>query len=309
MAKSQTSYGTNASNNLINQAQGMPLQLIGGLQQAGATQSTNQTAQENAAQSGIEQAQTTGGYNPTQLANLENETQNFANTGGFTNAQTNTLNAGGYDPTTLNNIMGGYSSFANTGGYTPQQANQFMQQATEGTTDTYNTLEQQAQEAAVASGGQGTGGAVSQMARQLGQAQASNTLNAEVALNQQENANKLSGLSGEAGVESNVAGNTLTGTGMLQQGELAGLTQQQNLQSNVASGTNTANSQMSQLYNTTTGQITALGQQVLSAMGLDFGTQSQAISALTNLSKNPGALQTTLSDLSGLGGAAAGVLA
>lgn len=307
MAKSQTSYATNASNNLVNQAQGLTAPIIGGLQAAGATQSKNQTNQEDAAFGGIGAAQTTGGYNPDQLANLRGETQTLSNTGGFDPTQTATLNAGGYDPTTLGNVLGGYSTMASTGGFTPKQESQFLDQATSGTTDTFNILMQQAKLDQVKNGGLGTGGTISQMARQLGQAQAKSTLGAEVALNQLENSNKLSGLSGEAGVESNVAGNKLTGAGMIQQGKFAGTGQQLGLEGNVAAGSTAANSQMNQLYNTTTGQLTQIGQQVLSALGLDFSTQEAATASLAQLSKNPGLLQTTLSDIAGLGGAAVGI--
>jgi hypothetical protein len=255
MAKNQTGNATNDSKNLNNQAQGLAgpgSPLYTGFQNSLGTAQGNQASQLSGATSGI--------------ANL----QNLSSTGG-------------YDPTQLNQIQGGYTDLANNGGYTPQQSQQFVQQATEGTQATYGSLENQAKNNTVATGGLGTGGGLSQMARQLSQAQGQNTLNAEVALNQSQTGNKLAGLGGEASVASSVAGNKLQGT-------------------------ETANSQLSQLYNTTTGQITSLGQQMLSSLGLDFGTQDQAIAALTNLSKNPGLFQTAYGDIIQGAGAAAGVM-
>ena len=60
---------------------------------------------------------------------------------------------------------------------------------------------------------------------------------------------------------------------------------------NTLQGTETANSQLSQLYNTTTGQISQLGQQMLSSLGLDFGTQEEAANTLAKISQNPSMFQ------------------
>lgn len=251
-----TSAGGNASNaskNLLNQAQGLAgpgSPIMTGFQTSLGTAQGNQAGELSSAMSGI--------------GNL----QNIASTGG-------------YDPTQLASTEGGYNTLATTGGYTPQQAQQFVQQATEGTQATYGALENQAKQASIATGGAGTGGGLSQMARQLSQAQGANTLNAEVALNQQQTGNKLAGLGGSAALQGNVASNTLQGT-------------------------EAANNQLSQLYNTTTGQVTQLGNQVLSTLGLDFQTQDQAINALTSLSKNTPLWQSVVNSVVSAGGAAAG---
>ena len=176
MAKSQTNYATNASNSLQNTGAGLTNALTPGLTgYLGGLTGTqaNQGSTLNSLAPALNQNLSTGGYNPTQLAGLTSETGALAQTGGFTPSQTSTLNQGGYNPTQLANLgtaQSGYSNLASTGGFTPQQSNQFLQQATEGTTDTYNTLSQQAQQNRAATGGLGTGGEVSQMARQLGQA-------------------------------------------------------------------------------------------------------------------------------------------
>jgi hypothetical protein len=243
----------NAAKNLLNQAQGFAgptSPLYTGFQSSLGTAQTNQGQEYSGAMSGISNLQnlsSTGGYDPTQLAGLE----------------------------------GGYNNLATTGGYTPQQGQQFIQQATEGTQSTYGALENQAKQNAVATGGLGTGGGLSQMARQLSQSQGQNTLNAEVALNQSQTSNKLAGLGGEANVMGNVAGNTLQGT-------------------------ETANSQLSQLYNTTTGQVTQLGNQMLQTLGLDFSTQAEAASILQKLSTNPTLLQNIMGGVEQAGGAAVG---
>ena len=217
MSNSSTGNAANASKNLLNQAQGYAgpgSPLYTGFQTSLGTAQGNQASEFNSA------------------------------TGNISNLQ-NISATGGYDPTQLSQIEGGYTDLANTGGYTPQQAQQFVQQATEGTQSTYGALENQAKNNAVATGGLGTGGGLSQMARQLGQVQGNNTLNAEVALNQSQTSNKLAGLGGEANVAGSVAANKLQGT-------------------------ETAGNQLNQLYNTTTGQVTALGNQLLQTLGIDF---------------------------------------
>jgi hypothetical protein len=246
MANSSTGNAANASKNLINQAQGLAgpgSSLYTGFQNSLGTAQANQGQEYSGAMSNI--------------GNL----QSLASTGG-------------YNPTQLNQIMGGYTDLATTGGYTPQQSNQFIQQATEGTQATYGALENQAKQAQNATGGLGTSGGLSQMARQLSQAQGQNTLNAEVALNQSQTSNKLAGLGGEANVAGNVAGNTLQAT-------------------------ETAGNQLNQLYNTTTGQVTALGNQMLSSLGLDFQTQEQAANTLAKISQNPSMFQSLMGMIGG----------
>lgn len=273
MAKSQTNQATNASGNLLNQAQGLagPGGLETSFQNSLGSATATQGSEQTAAQAGIANAQQTGGYDPATLGQLQS---------GYANAlgSANTLTSQG-------------SNLATTGGFTPQQAQQFVEQGTEGVTTTGGILAQQLAQSKAATGGLGTGGGASQMARQLEQNQANATLNSQVALNQQQTSNTIAGMGAES-----------AGVGA-QTSALGGAS---NLAGGVASGVTAANSQMSQLYNTTTGQVTALGQQVLSSLGLDFSTQAAATNSLTQLSKNPGLLQTTLGDLAGLGGAAAG---
>jgi hypothetical protein len=310
VAKSQTNYATNAGNTLENTGAGLTNALTPGLTSylggLGGAQGT-QGATGATLTSALDQNLSTGGYNPSQLAGLTSETNTLAQTGGFTPTQTSTLNQGGYDPTQLANLstaQGGYSNLASNGGFTPAQAQGFVRQATEGTTDTYNTLSQQAQQDRAATGGLGTGGEVSQMARQLGQAQASNTLNAETQLNQLQTANTVTGLGGLASTANQVAGNTIAGQTAIEQGKQQGTAQQLGLAGNVAAGATSAASTLNSLYNTQTGQVTAMGSQLLQALGLGSADQGTAIAALTNLSKNPGAFQTALSDTLGIVGTA-----
>lgn len=286
MAKNQTRYSTNASNTLGNDAQGLTNTLtpevtnylggIGGAQ--GSQQNTLNTFLPS-----MTQNLTTGGYDPTQLAGLRASTANFASTGG-------------YDPTQLNTINAGYGNLATTGGFTPGQEQDFVRQATEGSADTYKILEDQSQRAKAATGGLGTGGDYAQLARQASQSQAQNTLNAEVGLNNLENSNKLAGLGGLSSTASNVAGNRLAGSG-----------QQLGLESGVAQGSTAANSQFNNLFNTQTNQVTQMGQQLLQSLGISYNSQAEAASILAGLSKNPGAFQTAIGDITQLGGVAAGI--
>jgi hypothetical protein len=270
----------------VNQGQGLAgpgSDIMKGFGDSYGAAKTNQSDELASATSGIKSSMETGGYDPTQLGNLRSSTSDFAKTGG-------------YDPSTLSTINSGYSSLA-SGGFTPGQEQDYIRQATQGTEGTYGVLADQAMRNRAKTGGLGTGGDISQMARQLSQVQANNTLNAKNSLFNMENSNKVAGLGGLSSTAGNVAAGRLAGSG-----------QQLGLEGNVAAGRDNANSQMSQLFNASTGQVTALGQQMLQSLGLDFGTQEAAIGALTNLSKNPGMFQTVFGDLVAGGGASAGIM-
>lgn len=214
-----------------------------------------------------------GGYDPSQLANLRGETQNLYDTGG-------------YDPNEVAGIRGGYSELAQTGGFSPQDEQRFLRQATEGTTATYGALQNQAKQSQIATGGLGTAGALSQMARQGSQVQGQNTLNAQVALNQLKTSNRLQGLGGQTNL-----------AGQIAQGRQAGASQQLGLESGVQQGALSATNIMNQLYNTTTGQVTALGNQILASLGLTFNTAAEAGDILQKISSNPGIFQTAFADI------------
>jgi|ERR1051325_155093 hypothetical protein len=200
----------------------------------------------------------------------------------------NLASTGGYDPVQFNQTLSGYNDLATTGGYTPQQASQFLQRGTEGTQSTYGALQDQAKRASIATGGLGTTGGLSQMARQLAQTQGQNTLNAQLGLNEAQTANKLAGLGGSAALQTAQAGQRLQGT-------------------------ETAGSQLNQLYNTATGQVTQLGNQILDSLGLSFATQEQAANILARISQDPSMFQQLMGMIGGgvQAGAqgAAGVLA
>jgi hypothetical protein len=268
MAKSQTNDATNKANSIYNQVQSTVAPVVSGLQSSNQALTGTQT-QLGQNVTGIAQglASPTGGYDPTQLAAIE------SGYGGLT-----TTGAG------IGATGAGISNFGEnlmaTGGYTPAQQAAYLNQATSGVTATGDILEQQAKQAAAATGGYGALGTESQIANQLEQNQATATQNALLGLNQQMTANELAG----AGAAAQGAGVTATGAGVTGAG-LGGLqTTQQSITANQATGAGLEN----QLYNTQTGQITQQGQQILSALGLQFGTESQAISALQQLSQNPG---------------------
>jgi len=297
MAKSQTNYATNASNDLINQARGLTTPLFNQFQNSLGTATQRQGQAWDASFGALNQDLQTGGYDPSVLSGLRDTAQGFVNTGGFD--PTKLADAySGYDK-----AQAGYEDLATTGGYTPEQGQAFIRQATEGTESTYGSLADQAKRASIATGGQGTTGAISQMARQLSQAQGKNTLDAEVALNERQTANKLSGLGGET----NVAGGKAALTSAVASGKRAAETIQQNLEGSVAGGKLQASQMMNQLFNTTTGQVSDLGTKLLQTLGLDFSTQQGAINSLVQLSKNPGKFQTAFGDVLAAAGAAAGL--
>ena len=301
-----------------------------GLQQ-GALNNQGQTF--NAAYGGYKQGQDTGYYDPTILNNLRNLTSELSTTGGFDPSQVTSIQnqfgkvggnlqdiynidkgftgtSGAMDPAALAAITGGYQKFADTGGFTPEQSSAFMRQATSGVPAIYDVLAQQAQRNRAATGGLGTGGDIAQMARQMSQQQSQATTGAEVALNEQINANKLAGLGGLTGVGENVAGQRLgaagqmTGTqqaatglgsaeagfaGDIAAGRRSGAGLEAGLESNVASNKAAATAGMAGLYNTATGEVTQMGQQILDALGIDSSNQQLALRVLASLADAQGA--------------------
>lgn len=168
----------------------------------------------------------------------------------FESAQ-NVAKTGGFDPVTQSTI----SEFEKTGGFTPQDKSRYLREATSGVANTYRNLMQQQQQRQAATGGLGGGDTTSQMARQLGQAQAGATTKAEADLQQQISANRLAG---------------------------AGLGVQE------AAGMREGSKIMQSMYNADTGALTATGQQILSFLGIDASNQQAAMSVMAELAKRPG---------------------
>jgi len=328
-----TAAATNAANNLPGATQATINPTLASLGASNTTATNNQQSELGGATAGYTAQQTTGGYDPTQLATLRSNTSGIAATGGYDPTQLaaiqsaqatnvgaagNIASTGGYDPTQLGVINTGYDSLAANGGFDPNQANQFLESATSGTANTYASLMQQVQQQNAATGGYGGGAETSQMARQLGQAQAANTLNANVSLNQQETANKLAGLGGEASVQQNLAGNELAGvnagtSATTAEGNLAssvagakagGVQQQQNLEASVAQGIQAASNGLANLYNTTSNTITTQGSQIIQLLGMEQASQADQVAALSAISKNPTVLQNIISGAAQLAGAA-----
>lgn len=242
-----------------------------------------QQQEQQAAFGGIQQAQTTGGYDPTQLTGLRQSAQQFTQTGG-------------YDPAALAKITGGYQSFADTGGFTPDQEAAFRRRATSGVPAIYDVLGAQAERERSLTGGLGTGGQISQMARQMAQEQSKAATGAEVDLASQERAGKLAGLSGLTGVAGDVAG-----------ARRAGFGQQLGLESGVAQGVGQANQQMSHLFDSSTGQINALGNQILAQYGLSDAADETKLKVLQSLSQAPGVLGNIAQGIGQVGNIATGI--
>lgn len=212
-----------------------------------------------------------------------NATNNQANTAAATSAFQNSLatplaNATANQSATGAAAFSGFggagsdaSQMAMTGGFTPAQETAYMDQATSGAQATYGTLMQQEQQDRAKTGGLGLGNEYSQLARQETQAQTGAEQTAAVNLNTQENSNKISGIQ----------------------------------QMIAASGG------MAALFDEDTGQVTALGNQVLQSMGIDVTSEGQATQALTALATSSqsgkGPLATTLGAIGSVGGIISGI--
>lgn len=311
MAKGQTNASTGAANTLINQANTVMPGVVSGLgsDRAIAQGQAGQTFGQ--ALSGYTQQQTTGGFDPTQLANLRTTLSGMLPTGGYDPTQLGNLRTqlasmnqtGGMDADQLQKTLSGYGTMADTGGFSDADKQRFLNQATSGSTTTASNLAAAASRAAAAGGGT-SGAALANIQRGAGQQQADATTGALTSLNQQINANKLSGLGGLAGTEAQLAAARQGVTGQqagLEGGVSTGARgvagMQTGLEQGVASGVQGANQGLAGLYNTATGQVTALGQQVLQGLGLQFGTEAQGASILQALSKNPGLFQTGFQDV------------
>jgi hypothetical protein len=262
----------------------------------------------------------TGGFDPEQLKELRSRGAGFMDTGG-------------YDQEELAGLRSGYRNFAETGGFSDTDKTNFLNRATGGTRSTFNVLREQDARAKARSGGYGSTGSGAQFARLLAQQQSEDTLGANTSLHQQINANKFTGLKGGADLEGGVAGNRLnafnTVSGLesnvatgnrandstlanletdVAGGIRSGADFNRQVEQGVATGSNQANQGMIGLFQTATGEVSDIGKQVLSAMGLDYSTQEAAMKSLTELSKNPGLFQTALNNIIGLSGAASGIL-
>jgi hypothetical protein len=227
---------------------------------------------------GIETSQQTGGFDPEQLTKLRTQTNAFTDTGG-------------YDPAAIAKITGGYQNFADTGGFTPDQEASFRRRATSGVPAIYDVLGAQAERQRSLTGGLGTGGQISQMARQMSQEQSKAATGAEVDLASQERTGKLAGLGGLQSVGNDVAS-----------GRRAGLGASIGLEQGVASGRNTANQQMSNLYNITTGEISDQGKQILAQYGLEDASAETQLKVLASLAGAPGALGNIAQGVGQVGG-------
>lgn len=350
MAKGQTSSATSGAKSLIQQAPALTAPVQAGFQSQKDTAQGQRQDVYSSLLPGLQRNISTGGYDPNVLPGLRSQAGTVAATGGYDPTSSSSLQSklsnygtsssydptalsglrdtsqqfitsGGYDPAARNTIEQGYSDFAGTGGFTEDQKNQFLNRATSGVSSTYDILGNQAAQSRAKTGGLGTGGDFSQLARQLGQAQGEATLGAQTSLTDQINRNKLAGLGGLSAeqadlagkrqgslaglrsTEADVAASKLAGAAQERglQGDIAGGIRsgtgiQQGLEGDVASGSRASLSGLGNLYNEQTGEISSLGNQILQSLGLNFSTQAEGLSILQNLSKNPGLFQTGFGD-------------
>ena len=185
----------------------------------------------------------------TQTAPIEN--QAGANAGESRNFANQTLAGAG---STLDTANPTYASMASTGGFTPGQESNYINRATESATAAGNVASDQAKLAAAKTGQGNPQAAISRIARQMGQNASQATNDAETSLNQQENANKLSGA--------------------------GGLVSSANARTNIGNTESTMSNQSA--------------QQQLQALGLQFNSEAEAQQALDQLSNNAGPLNNIL---------------
>jgi hypothetical protein len=351
MSTGQTNNAKNAANGLTQKVDNTMAPVISGLQSDYNSAKATQQATGQQATAGYTQQQTTGGYNPDVLPGLRSQNSTLATTGGYNQDNLNGVRSnmatqsktGGFDPTQLSNLQGSAANFATSGAYDPgsydklkstyggfmdnggydaTQKSNFLDQATSGIKDTYGSLSLQERLAQNKTGSSGGGGDLSQMARQLAQAQGSQTLAAQTSLDKAINDNKMAGAAGLNTVESgnaatkiaglnsgiglaeNQAGNIINATknaGDLEtnvaSGIRSGQATQNQFEGDVAKGVQNANNGLANLYNTQTGQVTDQGKQLLAALGLQFQTDAQAAQILAQISSNPGTFNTIMSGI------------
>lgn len=169
---------------------------------------------------------------------------------------------GGYDPTQLAKISGGYENLYETGGMSPEERADFINAATSGVRGTYDVLEAQEQRKRAATGQGVGGGEYAELARESTAAQAEAGLKARTQLQQVIAANQQAGLAGLGATEASVAAGRRAGVA----GEAG------------------------------------LNQQLLSAIGLQVGSEEEATSIMAGLSKTPGLFGNILAAIQSISG-------
>jgi hypothetical protein len=356
MAKSQTQAATQSAKDIAAQARKATTPITEGMETQFRADQGPATEQMYSAMGGYGDEMTTGGYDPAVAAGLRSSTGDIATTGGYDPTKLldlqgrmiGTSTTGGYDPallqkivsgagatydpTSLATIRGGYTDFAKTGGFAPTDISNYLNTATAGVRGAYDVLGGQAADVASKTGGMGGASALARMARQGASAASEADIAAQAGLTSQINANKMAGLGGLQGTESDVARLAQSGAGILgttagtqasnilrSQGQEAslmgdvaggrrtGVNQQLNLESDIAAGKRAGTQGMANLYGTTGGFAHQDITDALKSMGLDFSTEQAANDSMVKLSQNPGMFQTVLGGITQLAGAASGL--
>lgn len=271
------------------------------------TRDARDKANQTSDQAKTELAPVIQGNQAQQQTDLSRATEqyNAANQGldkasGTLDKSLGTLDTAGTNLDTAGSTLGSsgktFQNFADTGGFDAAARTNYLNRATSGVTNTGTALEEQARLARSKSGGAGTGGEISQIARQLGQRQADATNQAQMDLNQQINANRLAGASG------------LTQVGQSQTGVGQARTSVANAQTNVGANQGDIAKAHSMLFDANTGAASELGKQILAAYGLKYNTENEATALLARMANNPGILDT-IKNVSGMVGGALGAAA
>jgi hypothetical protein len=237
-------------------------------------------------------------------------------TGGYAQPQLNTLesqesqNLGGLDPGALASLSGQYQNLISSGGISDATAAAMQRQAVSGVGSLYGTLNNQQQRTQAATGGQGGGGQTAEMARQLGQSEASaiTGVNADVGqLRQQGTEAGLSGASNLAASQAaaqNAAANTFSGT---QSGVAGGIQSGANLLSGLGSTALSGNLASAGGLTNVAGGLTNIAGEQAGLYGTELGAQGTDLSAMSGIANaQQGVGGNILQGVGALGGLASG---
>ena len=272
-------------------------------------------------------------FDPNQVNNTLTQFGGATNTANNASAIGNNLsNTAALTPSINPTVNAGYGNFASTGGISPTQAQQFLQNSTRAAASNYNAQSDTLNRRLALQGGYMPGFTSSQAALTRGnaQSQAVAATGADTTLTEQENANKLAGLSGLQGmtaqeqaalqaaqqtaIGAQTAGGNITNTaasnlnaGAIGQGNFA--TAQASNQVQQEQVQQQALNTLMSYYQSNVNQMTTAEQQQLANQMMLLGASAQQINTLlgkagqtTSTAQN---ITTGINDAATLGGAAA----
>jgi hypothetical protein len=221
-------------------------------------------------------------------------------TGGYAQPQLNALeaqeqgNLGGLDPTALSKLSGQYQDLISSGGISDATQAAMQRQAVSGVSSLYGTLGRQQQRTQAVTGGQGGGGEIAQMARQLAQQEANAVTGVNAQVGQLRQQGTEAGLAGASGLQSaqaaakDAAARTYSGT---QAGVAGGVQTGAGLQSQLAQSALSGN------LASAGGELGIAGltaQQQQALQSLTLGTQQLGVEGENAFLKNMGSIANNM---------------